>query len=123
MKLKGIGVDIVKNKRIYNIFKKYKIKFAKKILNSNELKIFKKKKNKIFFLAKSFAAKEAVAKSLGTGFRNDICFKNIEIKKNKFGCPKIKINIDNIKKKYKTYISISHEKKLTIAFAIIIEKN
>ena len=49
MKLKGIGVDIVKNKRIYNIFKKYKIKFAKKILNSNELKIFKKKKTKYFF--------------------------------------------------------------------------
>lgn len=123
MNIFGIGIDIVKNKRIKKIWNKYNTKFAKKILTKNEIKLFKKQKNKINFLAKSFATKEATVKALGTGFRNNITFKSIELKKNIFGKPIIKTNIKKmIKKKYKFYVTISHEIHQTIAFVIIVKK-
>ena len=52
-----------------------------------KLNFSKKKKNKINFFAKRFAAKEAFSKSLGTGFRNNLNFKDIEILNDKIGKP------------------------------------
>lgn len=123
MNIIGIGIDLVENKRIEKIWNKYKIKFANKILTKNEIENFKKNYNKIFFLAKSFATKEATVKALGSGFRNNITFKSIEINKNKYGKPNLVINIKKFRnKKYKLYVTISHEINQTIAFVILIKK-
>ena len=85
MKILGIGVDIIKNKRIqYSI--KSKI-FLKRTFGENELEFSKKTLNKTNFFAKRFAAKEAFAKSLGTGFRNNLNFKDIEIINDNVGKP------------------------------------
>ena len=72
MKIFGIGVDIVDNIRFKNLFKKKK--FINRIFSQKELLIFKSKKNKILYLSKRFSAKEAFVKSLGTGFRYNLCF-------------------------------------------------
>ena len=52
-----------------------------------KLIFFKKEKNKINFFAKRFAAKESFSKALGTGFRNNLNFKDIEILNDKIGKP------------------------------------
>ena len=65
---------------------------------------FSKNSNKTNFFAKRFAAKEALAKSLGTGFRNNLNFKDIEILNDKLGKPyysKSKKIDQIIKKKFK----------------------
>ena len=77
--------------------------------------------------AKKYAAKEALVKALGTGFRNGINFKNIEIKNEKIGKPYVnldKILIIKIKQKYKVkkfniFLSISDENKYAIANILI----
>ena len=51
------------------------------------MKLNFKKKNKSNYFAKRFAAKEALAKALGTGFRNNLKFKDIEILNDKLGKP------------------------------------
>ena len=87
--------------------------------------------NKTNFFAKRFAAKEAFAKSLGTGFRNNLNFKDIEILNDKFGKPyyykskKIdKIIKNRFKiKKYNLFLSISDEKDYSIAFTILENNN
>ena len=125
MTIIGNGVDIIENKRI-NSSLKSKV-FIERIFTKNEIIQSKKINNKTNFFAKRFAAKEAFVKAIGTGFRNNINFKDIEIKNNKKGQPLIYIS-NNLKfflkkkfniNKYKIYLSLSDEKKHSIAFVII----
>ena len=90
----------------------------------------KKTVNKVNYFAKRFAAKEAFAKSIGTGFRNDLNFKDIEILNDKIGKPYFfktkKIN-NIIFKRFKTkrfnlFLSISDEKDYSVAFTILQTK-
>ena len=124
MKIIGIGVDIVNNERIKKVIKNKN--FIKRIYSDSEIKDSKKKQNKVNFFAKRFAAKEAFVKSLGTGLREKINLKDISIINNKLGKPYFLINkkIKNIiKKKFRVnsfnfFLSISDEKKYSIAFVI-----
>ena len=89
--------------------------------------ISKKYFNKASYFAKRFAAKEAFAKSIGTGFRDNLDFKSIEVMNDKLGKPFYSISkkidfIINKKfkvKKYDLFLSISDEKDYSIAFTII----
>ena len=125
MKILGIGVDIIQNKRIKDSIKNHK--FKDRIYSNNELKLSNYSKNKIGYFSKRFAAKEAFAKALGTGFRDNLNFKDIEIMNNKFGKPyytKTKKITQIIKKEFKVknfncFLSISDEKEYSTAFAII----
>ena len=62
-------------------------KFLKRIFTKNEIKFSKKIKNKTNYFAKRYAAKEAFSKSVGTGFRLDLNFKEIEILNDKMNKP------------------------------------
>tara|TARA_B100001939_G_scaffold91507_1_gene78437 strand:+ start:666 stop:1049 length:384 start_codon:yes stop_codon:yes gene_type:complete len=125
MNIIGNGVDIVDNKRIEKLL--LNNNFLNRIFTYNEIKYSKKSQNKINFFAKRFAAKEAFVKALGTGFRNNINFSDIEIINNKKGKPEIKISkkIKNLisrkfkSKKPKIYVSLSDEKKHSIAYVIL----
>ena len=128
MKILGIGVDIVKNKRIKTLIKN-KL-FLSRTFSQNEIKTSKNISNKINYFSKRFAAKEALAKSLGTGFRNNLNFKDIEILNNNKGKPFYSKSrkIDTIIKKtfkisnFNLFLSISDEKDYSIAFTILQKK-
>ena len=128
MTILGNGVDIVNNSRIKKSIRNKS--FIKRIYSNTEIKASKNVRNKANFFAKRFAAKEAFAKSLGTGFRNGINFKDISIKNNRYGKPiifiskKIKLLILNKYKinKFNIYLSLSDEYKHSIAFVIINKK-
>ena len=125
MKILGIGVDIINNKRI-SISLKNK-RFINRTFSKIEIKSSKKNFNKTNFFAKRFAAKEALSKALGSGFSNNLNFKDIEILNDKNGKPyffiskKIsKIITKKFKiKRFKLFLSISDEKDYSIAFAIL----
>ena len=125
MKILGIGVDIVENRRIQKSIKNPL--FTKRIYTQKELKQSKAAKNKVGYFSKRFAAKEAFSKALGTGFRRNLNFKDIEVINDKMGKPyyvknkKItKIIQKNFKiKNFKCFLSISDEKNYSTAFAII----
>tara|TARA_Y100000590_G_C15291242_1_gene852597 strand:+ start:46 stop:432 length:387 start_codon:yes stop_codon:yes gene_type:complete len=121
----GNGVDIVENKRIGKSIKNYK--FLKRIYSNYEINQSKKVNNKASFFAKRFAAKEAFVKALGTGFRDDINFNDINVKNNVFGKPNIYLS-NKIKKKirkkfklkqFSIFLSLSDENKHSIAYVII----
>ena len=125
MKILGIGADIVKNARFKILIKKKN--FINRTFGKEEIKLSQKLSNKSNFFSKRFAAKEAFAKSLGTGFRNNLNLKDIEILNDKMGKPfyikskKIDKIINKIfkTKKYDLFLSISDEKDYSIAFTII----
>ena len=120
----GIGTDIVQVERIRNLDSLEK--FAEKILSLNEIEVFKSQidEKKVSFLAKQFAAKEAVSKALGTGIGKDIKFNDIEILRNSDGKPYLNhdgtiTTIFNNLGITKTHVSLSDEKKYALAFVIL----
>ena len=125
MKIFGIGVDIIENNRFKKLLKKKK--FVNRIFSQKELNIYKNKRNKMLYLSKRFSAKEAFVKSLGTGFRNNLCFTDISILNDKKGKPYFLFNkkIKNIlKKKYKlssfkAHLSLSDEKKHSVSYVVL----
>ena len=125
MKILGIGVDIIENNRIKNSIKNSK--FKSRIFTTKELKESSSSKNKVGYFSKRFVAKEAFAKALGTGFRNNLNFKDIEIINDKMGKPQFAKNkkiTKLVQKKYKVkkficFLSISDEKDYSTAFTII----
>jgi holo-[acyl-carrier protein] synthase len=124
MKIGGTGIDIVENARIKKAIKNSK--FIKRVFSKKEILNSKKIKNKTSFFSKKFAAKEALAKSLGTGFTKGLNFNDITIINDKLGKPSFLIT-DKIKKlikkrfkisRYNFFLSISDEKKYSIAIVI-----
>ena len=128
MKILGVGVDIIENSRIVKLLKN-KL-FIERIFSSSEILNARKIKDKKNYYSKRFAAKEAFAKSIGTGFREGINFKDISIINNKLGKPSFVITekIKKIvKKQFRTtafnfFLSISDEKKYSIAYVILQKK-
>ena len=129
MKILGIGVDIIQNKRIKALIGDKK--FINKTFGINEVKLSKNKVNKTNYFAKRFAAKEAFAKSIGTGFRNNLNFKDIEILNDKIGKPYYSLSNKTRKilkkifrvRNYDLFLSISDEKDYSVAFTILQTKN
>ena len=128
MKILGIGVDIIENKRIKNSLKNAKFKI--RVYDNRELKQSNLSKNKVNYFSKRFAAKEAFTKALGTGFRKNLNFKDIVIMNDTMGKPYYLITnkiTKIIQKRFKVrnfhcFLSISDEKDYSTAFTIIQSK-
>ena len=125
MKILGIGVDIVQNKRIRNLTRNNN--FISRTFGKKEIQISKRFPNKTNYFAKRFSAKEALVKAIGTGFRFNLNFKDIQILNDKLGKPyfsKTK-KIDDIIfrkfkiKKYDLFLSMSDEKDYSVSFTIL----
>ena len=120
----GIGTDIVEIKRIETMTSLDK--FASKILSHNEKEFYDSLTNQkqIVYISKQFAAKEAIAKAIGTGIRNDTHFKNIEILRDKNGSP-IFNALNKLEKIIgdlgitRTHVSLADERDYAIAIAVL----
>jgi len=127
----GLGTDIVNIERIQNTGD-YLQHFAARILGTDEQAEIRKNgavENMRFreLLAKYYAAKEAFVKALGTGFRDGIFFKDIQVVHNSLGKPELKIS--GVAQKYllkladkpKLFITLSDDMPFASA-VVIIEK-
>lgn len=121
--IKGIGTDIVKVERIAQSIARTK-NFLPGLFTSKELEYFKSKNNNVETIAGAFAAKEAVSKSLGTGFRG-FRLKDIEIVHDELGKPAVKLSDKVIQlfnlTNYKLHLTISHTSEDAIAFTVLEE--
>lgn len=120
----GTGVDIVEIDRIQKIVDRFGNAFAKRILCDNEFEDYEKQKKSARFIARRFAAKEAVAKALGTGFSEGITMHMICVTHDESGRPIIKL-YDKAKERADSLggenllISISDERHYAMAFAVM----
>lgn len=122
----GIGTDIIYNSRILKIEQKFGNTFRRRFLNEiehdryHELSAYRQRQ----FLTSCFAAKEAASKSLGTGFRDGIKFKDIVLYHDTKGSPKVKF-LNRANSKFlelgalNADITLSHDRGLTIAFVVL----
>ncbi|MEW6663150.1 MAG: holo-ACP synthase [Bacillota bacterium] len=118
----NIGTDIIEIERLERILTKHGQNFCRKVFTPQEIAFCYGRKNPVPSLAARFAAKEAVAKALGTGFRG-ISWQDIEITSLPGGQPAIELygkaqELAGKKGISKWLISLSHSK--THALAVVI---
>ena len=120
----GIGVDLCEIARIHDALKRGN-HFAKRILAAKELTEFNhlNPSMRAGFLAKRFAAKEAIAKALGTGIGRGFGFHDIVVSHDELGKPLVILNIENATLSSacgsRIHLSISDERTHAIAFCTI----
>jgi holo-[acyl-carrier protein] synthase len=85
----GIGTDVLQLARIERVYQRYGDRFAERLLLDEEHALYVTAKNKPRFLGMRFAAKEAIAKALGTGFANGIWVRDVGSVPNKLGQPQV----------------------------------
>ena len=83
----GIGVDLVRISRIEAALERFGERFARRILTQAELREYARRPRRADFLAKHFAAKEALVKALGTGIRMGIQWHDAEVRRDALGKP------------------------------------
>lgn len=120
----GIGTDIVQIARIQKNLDEYGERFAKRILTEEEFIEYGQKTLKANFLAKRFAAKEATAKAMGTGFSGGLSLRHIGVSNNDRGKPMLTFSDvaqDFIVEKKITdhHVSLSDEKEYAVAFVTL----
>lgn len=119
----GIGTDIVEISRIEKVMERTR-GFIEKSFTKNEIEYFKSKGLKGNIVAGNFAAKEAISKAIGTGFRG-FGLRDIEVLRDELGKPIVNLSdkiykLVNIKE-FNMHISISHSKENAIAYAVMEE--
>ena len=113
-----IGIDLVKVERISRIRAKFGDAFLRKFLTKNEITLIKNDRS----LAGFYAAKEAIAKALGTGVGVDFSFLDAQIYKDEKGAPRAtlapkivdKFGIQEIS------LSITHDGDYAVAAVMIL---
>ncbi len=120
--IRGIGIDIIEINRIEEAVEKNP-KFLARILTERERNYIKENRRPLSTVAGYFAAKEAISKALGTGFR-EFTWQDIEVQKDEKNRPvAVLYNKAMEQLEYmdatEVWISISHSKKDAIAQAII----
>lgn len=117
----GIGIDIIEINRIEKVVKRTN-SFIEKSFTHNEIEYFNSKGFRVNTIAGNFAAKEAISKALGTGFRG-FGLRDIEILRDKLGKPTVHLS-DKIYEliditEFTMHVSISHSKENAIAYAVM----
>jgi len=121
----GIGTDLVQITRMQENIERHGEKFARRILTHQEYEEFCKHQQPAHFMAKRFAAKEATAKAMGTGFSNGLSLRHIGIRHDEMGKPHIEYNgrgreLCDLLGISDSHVSIADERDYAIAFVTLL---
>ncbi len=121
----GIGTDIVSIDRIRASLGRFGEHFAQRVLTAAEFLEFRASVHPERFIAKRFAAKEAVVKALGLGFRDGLALNQIGVTHDDYGKPAIVYSgraLDCIREAgiAASLVSISDERNYAVAFVVLM---
>jgi holo-[acyl-carrier protein] synthase len=121
---KGIGTDLLDQRRVAKVMDNHGERFARRILTSQELLLWAEKAHSVNFLAKRFAAKEAISKALGTGIAQGISFQHINIYADDLGKPVVELSAKALTRAQAmggthVLLSLSDEGEMILAFAVL----
>ena len=122
----GVGTDIVSVARMRSALERFGDKLARRILTPDELAEFHRSLLPAHFLARRFAAKEAAAKALGTGFRNGLQPRHIGVVHDPSGRPRLEFHgpaqrLGNALGIAAGHVSLADERDHAIAFVTLVK--
>ena len=92
MSVVGLGIDLVEVPRIRALLEKGGDRFKQRVYTAGEIAYCDSCPDGAMNYAARFAAKEAVAKALGTGFSNGVSWKDIEVLRSEGGMPSVRLH-------------------------------
>lgn len=127
MHIVGIGVDIVAIARMEGLLARHGERCARRILGETEFTEFGKTRHPAAFLAKRFAAKEAVSKAMGTGFRDGMRLAEVGVAHDALGRPLVALSGRAAEVAVEQgidawFISLADEKDLAIAYVTAVRQ-
>lgn len=120
----GIGTDIIEVRRIQEAIDKYGDRFVKRLFTEIEIEYCSARKAAPLHYAGRFAAKEAAFKAMGRGWGGDISWKEIEVRNEPSGAPRIyfhgkALGLVTEKKMTQAHVTISHIETYATAVVVI----
>ena len=125
MNIVGIGTDIVECVRIAQMIEKHGELFLERVFTRREVRYCQARKHATEHFAGRWAAKEAILKCLGTGWRKGICWTDMEVRNDPQGAPRVylagaakeqaqKMHVTDI------WLTISHCRAYATAYALAV---
>jgi holo-[acyl-carrier protein] synthase len=123
----GIGTDITECLRIAKMIERHGELFIGRVYTPEEIRYCRNRKQATQHFAGRWAAKEAVLKALGTGWRRGISWRDIEIRTEPGGRPVVAVRggVRDVVQRLgvaKLLVSISHCRSYATAYAIAIAR-
>ena len=120
----AIGTDIVEIARIADVLERQGERFIDRILSPSERLHYQSLSDGVAFIAKRFAAKEAIAKALGTGIGQGVSFQDMVIGNDEKGAPFVELSnvaaeVMQARGGQKMLISLADEHHYAIAYAVL----
>ena len=125
MHVLGIGTDIVECLRIAQMIERHGELFINRVYTPYEIRYCQSRRQATQHFAGRWAAKEAVLKALGTGWRRGISWRDVEIRNDPSGKPTVALRggardvVEELKIS-KMLISISHCRSHATAYALAV---
>ena len=120
----GIGTDILEIKRIDAVLERLGDRFVRRILTLQEQVEYRDSGQPVRLLAKRFAAKEAIAKALGTGIGRGVSWQDMEVAHNDSGAPLVRLSGGALAVVQRrggrgVELSLADEQDYVVAFAVL----
>lgn len=119
----GIGTDLCEIGRIQAALNRFGSRFARKVLAEDEYACFEQHRKQAAYIAKRFAAKEALSKAVGTGMRHPVGWQSIQVLNSSAGRPEFRFS--NSLEVYlmqrgitQVHVSLTDETGMACAFVI-----
>ena len=121
----GIGIDVVEVERISTSMDEFGERFCARIFTPSEREYCERQKRPAMHYAARFAAKEAVAKALGTGIGKDLAWLDVEVSRRQSGEPEVTLRGEGEKfaqgnKITQIKISLTHAQHYAAANAVVL---
>ncbi|MGI3131513.1 holo-ACP synthase [Halopseudomonas pachastrellae] len=121
--IRGIGTDLVLVSRIEAVLSRQGERFARRILTADEFARFAEHGQPARYLAKRFAAKEAILKALGTGLAGGLSWQHMQIDRDELGAPQVVLSGVAAERLAaggggRMLLSLSDEREQALAFAV-----
>jgi holo-[acyl-carrier protein] synthase len=123
MPIVGTGIDIVECLRIAQMIERHGELFITRVYTEHEIEYCSARKMATQHYAGRWAAKEAVLKALGTGWRRGISWRDIEIRNDKNGAPTVHLrggarDVMTAARIGRLHVSISHCRSFAVAHVV-----
>ncbi|MHB1034945.1 MAG: holo-ACP synthase [Pirellulales bacterium] len=127
MNVLGIGTDIIECLRIARMIERHGELFIDRVYTTSEIEYCRSRKQATQHFAGRWAAKEAILKALGTGWRKGISWRDVEVRNERGGKPVVALRggaRDVVEQLgiQKLLVSISHCRSHAVAYALALGK-
>ena len=127
MSIYGIGTDIVECLRIAQMIERHGELFITRVYTEHEIEYCQSRKQATQHFAGRWAAKEAVLKALGTGWRRGISWRDVEIRNERSGLPTVALrggarDYMEQQKISEVLVSISHCRTHATAYSVALRE-